>query len=348
MRLIGIILSVIILISGLVALGFFIMRSEPERREATFFPMGGIPFKVVVYGRTPEQFNDDMEAVRHRVAELEMRFNRFKEDSELAAINSLAAGESMKISEDMQKILALCRDWNRISLGTLDPTVTPLIELWKTAAKEGSLPDQSMIADARSRVGFHKIRILRDRISLPVQGMSLDFGAMAKGLIADDVANLLMRRGVGRGVIDAAGNGLAFGAGSFRFGIQDPLKERGRLMGAIDVSMGGVMTSGNYERFVTIGDKRYSHIIDPRTGLSVDNGMVAVTVVGGTGAAADALDTALMVLGRVEGQKIMKSLKGYEALMVESGPDGPVVWISAGLAPRVKLTKEWADRVRLF
>jgi len=342
------ILSVIALIGAMALLGFFIMKSEPERSEATFFPMGGIPFKVVVYGRTPEQFSDDMEALRQRVAELEMRFNRFKEDSELTEINGLAAGESLKVSKDMQKILALSREWNRVSRGALDPTVTPLIELWKNAAKEGRLPDRSMISDARSRVGFQKIKISKDRVSLPVQGMSLDFGAMAKGLIADDVANLLMRRGVGRGVIDAGGNGLAFGTGSFRFGIQDPLKKRGTLMGAVDVTMGGIMTSGNYERFITIDGRRYSHIIDPRTGMPVDNGMIAVTVVGGTGAAADALDTSLMVLGMGEGREVMKSLPGYEVLMIEKGPDGPVVWVTAELAPRLKLTKEWADRVRLF
>ena len=192
------------------------------------------------------------------------------------------------------------------------------------------------------------VEVADDGVSFAREGMALDFGAIGKGLILDEVANLLMRRRVARGVIDAGGNAFAFGGGKFRFGIQDPMEERGRLMGAIDVSMGGVVTSGSYERYVTIGGKRYSHIIDPRTGMPVENGMIAATVVGGTGAGADALATTLMIVGRDEGIALIKRLGNYEALIVEEGDDGPVAWISTGLASRLMLTKSWSDRVRLF
>ncbi|MBN1282218.1 MAG: FAD:protein FMN transferase [Proteobacteria bacterium] len=342
------VLSVAAIVAIFAILALLIVRSEPSRREATFFPMGGIPFKVVAYGRSAVEFDADMAAVKRRVEDLEQRFNRFKEGSELAAVNGLDPGSSLEISSDMQRIIALSREWHGASLGAFDPTVTPLIELWRESGREGRLPDASRIAAARSMVGFDKVRVRGGKVRFARDGMSLDFGAIAKGLIADEVANLLMRRGVARGVIDAGGNGLAFGAGSFRFGIQDPMKERGMLMGAVDVTMGGVVTSGSYERFVKIGGRRYSHIIDPRDGMPVENGMIAATVVGGTGAGADSLATALMVLGKDEGRRVVKSLEGYDAMLVEGGPLGPVVWVSANLASRLVLTKEWAERVRLF
>ena len=342
------ILSAIAVAGFLGMLGYLIMRSEPARREATFFPMGGIPFKVVAYGRNEEEFAGDMAAVEQRVASLEERFNRFKSASELAAVNREAASGPVAISDDMRRIIALSREWHTASDGAFDPSITPLIVLWKDAEGEGSLPDAERLAETKGMVGLEMVEVADDEVSFAREGMSLDFGAIAKGLILDEVANLLMRRRVARGVIDAGGNALAFGVGKFRFGIQDPMEERGRLMGAIDVSMGGVVTSGSYERYVTIGGKRYSHIIDPRTGTPVENGMIAATVVGGTGAGADALATTLMILGRDEGIALIKRLGNYEALMIEEGDDGPVAWISTGLASRLMLTKNWSDRVRLF
>jgi len=341
-------LSVVALIALFAGLALLIRRTEPTRRESTFFPMGGIPFKVVAYGRTQEEFAADMEAVRTRVADLEMRFNRHMPASELSRINAVIPGEPIEISPDMKRIVSLSMDWHEMSGGAFEPSITPLIALWKEAGKAGRLPDEGELEKARARVGLDKVRISGDRLRFEGEGMMLDFGAIAKGLMIDEVANLLMRRGVARGVIDAGGNGLAFGGGRFRFGIQDPTAERGRLMGAIDVIMGGVVTSGSYERYVTIGGRRYSHIIDPRTGMPVENGMIAATVVGGTGAGADALATTLMILGRNRGIELIKRLGQYQALLVTEGAEGPTAWVSTGLAPRLVLTKEWSDRVRLF
>ncbi len=342
------ILSVAVVMGAFVLLAFMVMRGGPARREAAFFPMGGIPFKVVAYGRSAEEFEADMASVKAQVARLELIFNRFKEGSELHRINSLAGREKIDISDDMQEMLALSREWNEASDKAFDPTVAPLVELWRRAGSEGAMPEAKALYRALEDVGFDKVELESGTIRFARDGMALDFGAIAKGLIADEIAELLMRRGVARGVIDAGGNALAFGAGSFRFGIQDPMKERGVLMGAVDVAMGGAVTSGSYERYVEIEGKRYSHIIDPRTGRPVENGMIAATVIGGTGADADALATALMVLGREQGQTVIKSLKGYDAMMIEHGPDGPIAWVSAGLAPRLMLAKEWDSRVRLF
>jgi thiamine biosynthesis lipoprotein len=240
--------------------------------------------------------------------------------------------------------------WHRLSDGAFDPSVTPLIQLWKKSGKKGRLPADEEIATAKKRVGFEHIAYTDDgRVLFTKENMFLDFGAIAKGWIADEVAKLLKKRGVKRAIIDAGGNALAFGDGTFAFGIADPrFSGRKELMGSVKVSDGGVVTSGNYERFVSIGDKRYSHIINPKTGRPVDNGLDAVTVIGGSAGDADALATSLMILGKDRSIELLKEFPECEALLIENQGSNWHVWASASLIPRLELAGTWADNVHPF
>ncbi len=332
------------------AIVLLIVLFRPTRREAAFFPMGGIPFKVVAYDRTMLQFDTDMAEVRKRVAELESVFDRFNAGSELSKINKIAAVAPVTVSQDIEQLVELSRKWNKESDGAFDPTVVPLEDLWKQAAESGKLPEEGAVRAARAKTGLDKVSQAGNlRIFFAREGMGLDFGAIAKGLIADSVAKVLTSRGVARGVVDAGGNALAFGEGSFLFGIQDPTAaKRGVLIGTVDVRAGAVITSGNYERYVEIGGKRYSHIIDPHTGRPVDNGLLSATVIGGNGADADALATALMVLGREKGIALIKRLENVKAVLIEETPHGPEVWASASLGQNLKLDGEWSKRLHQF
>jgi len=329
------------------AIILLIVLFRPTRREATFFPMGGIPFKVVAYGRTMLAFDKDMIAVKKRVAELEALFDRLSDVSELNRLNHDAAVAPFRMSAEMGRIMALSRKWYRDSDGAFDPSIGPLVDLWKSAAKLGHLPSEHVISSARNRVGLDKIsQVGADAIFFSRDGMGLDFGAIAKGLIDDEAAKVLQSRRVARGVVDAGGNALAFGEGRFSFGIQDPTaSRRGQLMAKVDVPAGAVITSGNYERYVEINGERYSHIIDPRTGRPAENGLISATVIGGNGADADALATAIMVLGREKGIELLKRLGNFEAVLVEKTPQGFEAWISSSLDGKIVFTPPWADKV---
>lgn len=321
-----------------------------KQREAVFYPMGGIPFKIVAYGRSASEFRDDMAAVKERVFELERVFNRFDGTSELSRINGAETVAPLYVSPDLFSILLDSAKWHRLSHGAFDPSVTPLIELWKRSGQTGRLPADEEIATAKKRVGFEHISYTDDgRVLFTKEDMSLDFGAIAKGWIADEVAKLLKKRGVKRAIIDAGGNALAFGDGTFTFGIADPrFSGRKELMGTVKVSDGGVVTSGNYERFVTIGDKRYSHIINPETGRPVNNGLTAVTVIGGSASDADALATSLMILGKDRSIELLKEFPECEALLVANKDGVWHVFASASLLPRLRLAGPWADNVHSF
>jgi len=340
-----------IVIGMALIIAILIIISSDGRREAVFYPFGAIPLKVVAYDRGRADFDADMEAVRARVGELKRQFDRFDPESALAAINRDASTAPVQIGEDLAKVLARCYRWHLASGGAFDPTVVPLIELWRAAAEEGKLPSDSDLGSQMKRVGLQEITLTHDgRIMFAREGMALDFGAVAKGYIADEVARLLKSRGVARGIVDVGGNALAFGEGSFTFGVADPAspRESEKLMGTVEVEEGAVITSGNYERFVTIGGKRYSHIVDPRTGRPVDNGLVAVTVIGGGGIDADAVATALMVVGKEGALKLIGECPELKAILVEHEGEGWKVWASKALEPRLKLADTWADKVHWF
>lgn len=341
------------IIIGAVAVFLIIVLAiafAPRRYEATFYPMGGIPFKVVAYGRNYIQFDRDMTAVENRVLELDRVFNRYDKASEISKLNEDAGAAMFWPGEDIDNVLELSRKWYRLTNGMFDPTVVPILDLWKMSARDGHMPDSHDIAEALRLVGLDKAESVDDgKIHFSRVGMALDFGAVAKGYIVDEAAKILMGRGVGRGVIEAGGDAFAFGTGNFRLGIQDPNAKAGeKLMGVVTVSEGAVVTSGDYERYFEIGGKKYSHIVDPRTGHPADRGIVSATVIGGDAADADALATSIMVLGLEGGIALVKELDGVGALIVRKTEGGFEVWSSKSLVPHLELAPEWNRDVREF
>lgn len=336
-------------VAVIIAVAIFINRDA--RREAVFHPFGNIPLKVVAYGRSPSEFAGDMEAVKVRTGELERQLNRYNSESELSRINREAAVTPIEVGGDLAQVFARSFRWYALSGGAFDPTVTPLIELWRASGENGRVPSDQDLDRARGMVGLQRVALTHDgRVLFAREGMALDFGAIAKGSIADEIAKLLKERGVKRGIVDIGGNALAFGEGSFTFGVADPgfSRDSENLMGTVDVEGGAVITSGNYERFVTIDGRRYSHIIDPRTGRPIDNGLVAVTVIGGEGTDADAMATSIMVLGKERGLELLSSMPDSAAILVEHEGEDWSVWASKSLQPKLKLADTWAEKVRWF
>jgi len=321
----------------------------PRRHEAVFFPMGGIPFKVVAYGRNSIQFDGDMAAVEVEVARLELIFNVHERDSEVSNLNSAPIVKKFPVSKDMKTLLELSKKWYHESRGAFDPTVMPLIALWKEAGKKDRPPDDSKIRIAMQRVGFDNVKILNDGIAFSKVGVYLDFGGIAKGYIIDAAVRILRGRGVRKGVVDAGGDAYAFGKGDLVLGIRDPrISDIHRIIGQITVHEEGIVTSGNYERYVRIGGKRYSHIMDPRTGMPVDNGIASVTVMGGNAANADALATALMVLGLKRSERLINSLSNYDALIIIGTRGSFKAYASKGMAKKLRMFEDWKGLLNLF
>lgn len=340
---------IIIIIALVISTTFILQRTfrGVQRQEGSFLAMGGVPVNVVAYGMRRGKFKTKLRLVAWHVESMENVLSSFRPKSELAKLNRMGKGCG-NFSPLLVDMLKRSRQWYDATGGAFDVTVGPLIDLWKQAAKNNKLPTPEEIVDAKLRVGMNLVRIDgKRRVCLERDGMNITLGGIAKGAIIDRAAEVLKANEVQRGLVDAGGDVSSFGDGTFKVGIQNP-RDRNKLLGVITLPAGGVVTSGDYERFVTIEGTSYSHIIDPRTGRPAE-GLVSVTIMGPDAANADALATAISVLGKERGIELMKTLPNYRAIIIACNSDGALaIDCSSDLEPLLEMTPSWGGSVTTF
>jgi thiamine biosynthesis lipoprotein len=209
--------------------------------------------------------------------------------------------------------------FSAISNGAFDITVWPLIHLWKTAAKNGVFPSEESLASVREFIGADKIELLPEhQLRLKTKQTKLDLGGIAAGYAVDEVVRIFRENGIDNFFIDLGGDIFAGGVNcegkKWRVGISDP-RDRSKIFEIVHLSNMAITTSGNYEKFYQLGEKRLSHIVNPTTGYPQDE-MVAATLIAPTTIEADALATAVMVMGKAPGLRMVEKMGGNYAAMV--------------------------------
>lgn len=275
-----------------------------------------------------------------RISELECALAAQHDDSELSRLNRAAGGPALAVSEDLYGAIAAGITWHRRTRGAFDIAAGPLLARWTQCGKSGRLPTEAETAQALALIGADRV-VLDDRarsVRLPQKGMRLHLGGLGKGYCADAVARLLRERGVTSALVAASGDIRALGrradGTAWRIGVQDPRRpdDATALVTVLELADQAVSTSGNYTRYVEIDGRKYSHIIDPRTGRTADN-VPSVTVVGPDTLTTDVLGTALSVMGTEEGLAFVESLEGIEALFMNFEEERrPVLTRSRGFA----------------
>ncbi|MGI6201213.1 MAG: FAD:protein FMN transferase [Christensenellales bacterium] len=260
-------------------------------------------------------------------------FSATRQGSDIYRLNH-AQGQPVAVNQETYELLAFCIQMHALSDGAFDITLYPVSQLWDFKSGAAALPDQQDIARALTRRGMDQIHLLPDGQVQLSGGAQIDLGGVAKGYIGMRMAEQIGQDGsVASGVLDLGGNIQCLGekadGAPFVVGIKDPLQPE-RLLGRVQVPGGvAVITSGVYERGFDLDGVRYHHLLDPQTGYPARSGLAAVTVVCGDGAMADALSTALFVLGEERAAALLERLEGVEALLVRE--DGSVR-ATAGLA----------------
>lgn len=289
-------------------------------------------------------------AAEQAVRDVESLMSVHLDGSELARFNAAAAGAPFPLTADTLAVLAQARRLAGATDGAFDVTCRPLVKLWSAARKSGRLPAEEQIAAAMRPVGMQHLQIDPHGVTKLVEGVELDFGGIAKGYAVDRSLLTLKAAGVVGGLVEIGGDLRCFGATEQRrkwvVGIRHPFDRR-RQCGYLALSDAAVATSGDYERFYEIDGRRYSHIVDPRSGLPVEH-IPSVTVVSlGQGARAascaeaDAWATALSVLAGVlkPGDALETYLHdrdGLEAMIVAGTPEGCEVFATPGFADLLK------------
>lgn len=274
----------------------------------------GTRVRIIFYATSPEQAEAGRKAAFAVMKEVDDLMSDYKPESELSRL-SLAAGRGPRpVSEPLFDVLRASLWTAEVSDGTFDITVGPLVRLWRRSRKAGKLPTPEEIRDAQTKVDYRKLVLdpVQRTAELKLEGMILDVGGIAKGYACDRGIAALQACGIHRALVDTGG-GMALsgpppGKAGWRIGML------GDSTKILLLSNCGVSTSGDTEQFVEIDGKRYSHVIDPATGLGLTNRAMA-TVIAPTGLLSDALDTPICILGAQRGLKMASAQAGVEAWM---------------------------------
>ena len=312
----------------------------PAFEDQEFKAMGGMAIRIRAWGSPAGALGRALPRCQQLVETLEQQVSTFRESSLVSQLNR-AAGKPLVADADSFELIERALGWSQRTRGAFDPTVGPLVELWRTAGRTGRWPLPEEIGAARARVGGTRIGLDRGSRSVTVAaGTELDLAAIAEGFAADRLASLLRAEGVRRARIDVGGELRLYDdrphPEPFRIGIRHPLQDG--MIAELRLGSGAVATSGCYEGHAQAGGRRICHVIDPRSGMPVERTLSA-TVVAAQCTDADALDTALLVLGPAEGIQLAESLPGINALIVAAPTEGAgaEVVMSAGLLPMVSL-----------
>ena len=245
----------------------------------------------------------------------EAKFSRYRPDSMLCAINREAGGEWVEIDAEMEHMLGLADSLHRRTEGVIDPTLLPLQLVWDWRKARVKLPEKREVDDALSLTGWEKVERRSGAVRLPERGMGLDFGGFGKEYAVDYLARMAGEHGIddflvdlGRDIFAKGGNGVH---PFWHVGIEDG-NHPGTCWGGLAVNDMAVSASGDYARYFEHDGVRYGHILDPRTGWPVKNGMRAVTVIAGSCIEAGAYSTAVFALGSEEGLHLANLARGVE------------------------------------
>lgn len=299
----------------------------PSLRRFTFTePHMGTSVRIVLYAADAATAEKAARAAFARIAELNKIMSDYDPDSELMRLCKHAGGEAVPVSVDLCRVLEEAQKYATLSDGAFDVSIGPVVRLWRKARKTGVMPSADAIRQALERVDYRKIRLdAKGRtVRLLLMGMMLDLGGIAKGYAADAALAVLRQHGITRALV-ALGGDIAVGEpppgnDGWRIGIA-PLRSPEEPRHYLLLKNAGVSTAGDMHQAVEIDGKRYSHIIDPKTGIGLV-GRRSATVIAPTATMSDGLDTGMCVMGPERGMAIIEKLDGVAALYVYETENG--------------------------
>ena len=311
--------------------------AQNEKPESVSFQAMDTFMKLDVYGD-----NSAAEKIKNQITKLDSLLSPTDEKSDIFMLNRDKKATADELTAELtKKSLEICEQ----TVGALDVTIYPIVREWGFISGKYKIPDKSVLSGLLKKVSYKNATVSGNEITLK-NGAELDLGATAKGFAADKAVEILKSSGSESAILNLGGTIAAYGKkpdGSlWRVGIADP-KNTAEYIGYVQCSDKIVATSGSYERYFKGSDgKIYSHIIDPRDGYPVDNGIKSVTIVSENGLKSDCLSTALFVMGKDKAVDYLRKNKNFEYVIltdneafVSEGLKDSFTLSSAGYAVRV-------------
>jgi thiamine biosynthesis lipoprotein len=302
--------------------GVLPLRAEaPLTRFEFTEPHMGTQFRIVLYAADEATAKKASRAAFDRVAALDAMMTDYRESSELMRLCAKAGGPPVKVSEELFFVLSRAEEASRLSDGAFDVTVGPVVRLWRLSRRTQRLPEPDQLKAAMALVGWKNVVLdPKERtVKLLKADMQLDLGGIAKGYAGDEAQKVLRSLGVSRALVAGGGDivvsGPPPGKDGWEIAIRPLLEVEGKAGPRLILHDGAVSTSGDANQHVEIDGKRYSHIVDPKTGIGL-LGRMSATVVARDGTTSDSLTKVVAVLGPERGFKLIESVEGTSARFV--------------------------------
>ena len=281
----------------------------------------GSRFEITVVAKDSTEANVYIDSAVDEITRIEKLISSWDPVSQTSEINRNAGIKPVKVDEELFTLIGRAVEISKLTDGAFDISFASMDKIWKFDGSMTEMPSEEAIKQSVSKVGYQNIILDPENFTvfLKLEGMKIGFGAIGKGYAADKAKKILMEKGVSAGIINASGDMNTWGKqpdGEFwKVAITNPM-DKNKAFALLPLNENAVVTSGNYEKYVTFNDVRYTHIIDPRTGYPA-TGIISATVFAPKAEIADALATSIFVMGREVGINFIDQLPKIECIIID-------------------------------
>lgn len=281
----------------------------------------GSRFDITVVAENKEEADKFFEQGISEISRIEKLISSWNPDSQTSAINRNAGIKEVKVDKELFDLIERAIKISKLTVGAFDISYASMDKIWQFDGSMTKKPSEEAIKRSVEKIGYKNIILNKEKstVFLAKEGMKIGFGAIGKGYAADKAKALLMENGVKGGIINASGDMNTWGTQpngkSWMVAITNPLNKE-KAFSWLPIDNSAIVTSGNYEKYILLDNVRYSHIIDPRTGYPT-TGIISATVLSSSAELADALATAVFVMGVDVGLDFINQLKGVECILID-------------------------------
>lgn len=281
----------------------------------------GSRFDITIVDKDSLSAEKKIDIAIGEISRIENLISEWKEDTQISQINQNAGIQPIKVDQEVFDLTQKALRFSELSGGAFDISIAAMDKIWKFDGSVWEMPPPEKIKKSVEKVGYQNIILdsTKQTIFLKHKGMKIGFGATGKAYSADKTKKLMQSLGVQAGIINASGDMAVWGTQPngkpWAIGIAHPFHS-GEIIKVLKLKDKAVVTSGDYQKYLEIDGKRYSHIINPKTGYP-STGITSVTIIGDNAEIANGISTSVMVLGKKEGLKFLKNFPTYSYLIIE-------------------------------
>lgn len=304
----------------------FFSNEKLKSVSSDFFAMDTY-MTVTVYDKNADAVIDEAEKLAYYYESI---FSVNIETSDITKLNN-SSGNPVEVSPETYELIEKSIEYSKESEGLFDITIYPVVKEWGFTTGEHNIPSDERKKELLNRTGYQKVHLMQDNTVMLDEGCEIDLGGIAKGFLSQKMIELFKEKNVTGAVVSLGGNVQTYGMKpdkrAFSIGIADPsLKEN--IIGTISVKEKAVVTSGGYQRYFEEAGKIYHHIMDIRTGAPAESDLASVTVIADDGTYADAMATALYIMGERKAKEYQKSHPEIDVVLINTSGE---IWTSKGV-----------------